>query len=53
MSIEIVDELFKLGLADEVVWFAFRELCDGPRSQNDYIEIANAIRRFSLMGFQF
>jgi cell division protein ZapE len=23
-----------------VVWFEFAELCDGPRSQNDYIEIA-------------
>ncbi|NRA42551.1 MAG: cell division protein ZapE [Pseudomonadales bacterium] len=27
-------------LADDVVWFDFAELCDGPRSQNDYIEIA-------------
>ncbi len=26
--------------ADDVVWFDFRSLCDGPRSQNDYIEIA-------------
>lgn len=25
---------------DDVVWFDFAELCDGPRSQNDYIEIA-------------
>jgi len=24
---------------DDVVWFEFRELCDGPRSQNDYIEL--------------
>jgi cell division protein ZapE len=23
-----------------LVWFEFRELCEGPRSQNDYIEIA-------------
>ncbi|MDX1589994.1 MAG: cell division protein ZapE, partial [Oleiphilaceae bacterium] len=23
--------------SDDVVWFDFRELCDGPRSQNDYI----------------
>lgn len=22
------------------VWFEFREICDGPRSQNDYIDIA-------------
>ncbi len=27
-------------LADGVAWFDFSELCDGPRSQNDYIEIA-------------
>ena len=27
-------------LADDVVWFEFAELCDGPRSQNDYIELA-------------
>ena len=27
-------------VADDVVWFEFSELCDGPRSQNDYIELA-------------
>lgn len=27
-------------LHDDVVWFDFLELCDGPRSQNDYIELA-------------
>ncbi|WP_439133224.1 cell division protein ZapE [Pseudomaricurvus sp.] len=26
--------------ADDVVWFDFMALCDGPRSQNDYIELA-------------
>jgi cell division protein ZapE len=26
--------------ADETIWFTFRELCDGPRGQADYIEIA-------------
>lgn len=26
--------------AEEVVWFEFLALCDGPRSQNDYIELA-------------
>lgn len=26
--------------ADDIVWFDFKELCDGPRSQNDYIELA-------------
>ena len=27
-------------VGEDVVWFGFRALCDGPRSQNDYIEIA-------------
>jgi cell division protein ZapE len=27
-------------LSDGVVWFDFGELCDGPRSQDDYIELA-------------
>jgi len=26
--------------AEDVVWFDFVALCDGPRSQNDYIELA-------------
>ena len=26
--------------SDGVIWFNFAELCDGPRSQNDYIELA-------------
>ncbi|ASK34901.1 cell division protein ZapE [Alloalcanivorax mobilis] len=26
--------------ADDVVWFDFEAICDGPRSQSDYIEIA-------------
>ena len=25
---------------DDVIWFEFDALCDGPRSQNDYIELA-------------
>lgn len=27
-------------LAEDVAWFEFDALCDGPRSQNDYIELA-------------
>src|SRR5690606_1573357 len=27
-------------VAEDVAWFDFAELCDGPRSQNDYIELA-------------
>ncbi|HYQ37342.1 MAG TPA: cell division protein ZapE [Pseudomonas sp.] len=26
-------------VANDIAWFEFRELCDGPRSQNDYIEL--------------
>lgn len=26
--------------AEDVVWFEFEDICDGPRSQNDYIELA-------------
>ncbi len=27
-------------VAEDVAWFSFEALCDGPRSQNDYIELA-------------
>jgi len=27
-------------VAEDVAWFEFGELCEGPRSQNDYIELA-------------
>lgn len=27
-------------IADDVAWFDFSALCEGPRSQNDYIELA-------------
>ena len=30
---------YKFGQWHDVAWFEFRELCDGPRSQNDYIEL--------------
>ncbi len=40
-SVEINGRSLKSRLcADDVVWFDFSELCDGPRSQNDYIELA-------------
>ena len=29
-----------VGAAPDIAWFEFRELCEGPRSQNDYIELA-------------
>jgi len=30
--------------ADGIAWFDFDALCDGPRSQNDYIEIARSFQ---------
>ncbi len=32
-------EIRAVRTCDDVAWFDFRELCDGPRSQNDYIEL--------------
>ena len=34
--------------ADGVIWFDFEELCDGPRSQNDYIELARCFHSILL-----
>jgi len=34
--------------ADGVIWFEFAELCDGPRSQNDYIELARTFHSILL-----
>ena len=34
--------------ADDVAWFEFAELCEGPRSQNDYIELAREFHALLL-----
>ena len=36
--------------AEDVVWFDFKELCDGPRGQADYIEIARCFHTIILSG---
>jgi cell division protein ZapE len=36
--------------AGGVVWFDFRELCGGPRSQNDYLELATQFHTVLLSG---
>ncbi|MDQ6627016.1 MAG: cell division protein ZapE [Pseudomonadota bacterium] len=36
--------------AGGVVWFDFRELCGGPRSQNDYLELASRFHTLLLSG---
>jgi len=34
--------------ADGIAWFDFAALCDGPRSQDDYIEVARAFQTILL-----
>lgn len=43
-------EIPATALADDVGWFQFEALCDGPRSQNDYIEIARCFHAVLLEG---
>jgi len=38
------------GEGDGVVWFDFETLCEGPRSQNDYIELAHEYHTVLLSG---
>jgi cell division protein ZapE len=35
---------------DDVAWFDFTALCDGPRSQNDYIELARLYHAVLVSG---
>jgi cell division protein ZapE len=37
-------------VAEDVVWFDFAELCEGPRSQNDYIELARIYHAVVISG---
>jgi cell division protein ZapE len=43
-------ELRAQRLAGGVVWFDFTTLCDGPRSQNDYLELATRFHTVLLSG---
>ncbi len=43
-------ELHARRRAGGVVWFDFRELCGGPRSQNDYLELATQFHTVLLSG---
>jgi cell division protein ZapE len=48
-SMEVLGrDIHTLRRADGVVWFDFVELCDGPRSQDDYIEIARSFQTVLL-----
>lgn len=42
--------LYARRCSGDVAWFDFDELCDGPRSQNDYIEIAREFRTVLVGG---
>ena len=46
-------EIHPLHIADGVVWFDFKTLCCGPRSQNDYLEIANQFHTVILSGVPY
>ncbi len=37
-------------LADNIIWFTFPVLCEGPRSARDYIEIADGYKTVVLSG---
>jgi cell division protein ZapE len=37
-------------VADDVLWCDFSELCDGPRSQNDYIELSRIYHAVLISG---
>ena len=43
-------EIVALRKAGGVVWFDFKTLCGGPRSQNDYLEIASRFHTLILSG---
>ena len=43
-------ELRAMRRAGGVVWFDFKQLCGGPRSQNDYLEIASRFHTVLLSG---
>jgi cell division protein ZapE len=43
-------EIRSLRRAGSAIWFDFATLCGGPRSQNDYLEIANRFQTVILSG---
>ena len=45
-------EIIALRTCDDVAWFEFRQLCDGPRSQNDYIELGKIFHAVILSGVE-
>lgn len=43
-------ELKAIALSGSVVWFDFATLCGGPRSQNDYLDLASRFQSVILSG---
>ena len=43
-------EIATLRQGNGVIWFDFKSLCDGPRSQNDYLELARAFHTVLISG---
>ena len=43
-------EIHALRRAGSIIWFDFATLCGGPRSQNDYLEIASRFHTVILSG---
>ncbi len=44
--------LLAKALADDVVWFDFAEICLGPRSANDYIELSREFHAVLISGVE-
>lgn len=50
-SVSILDrEIDVKAISDGVVWFDFSDLCEGPRSASDYVEIARDFHTLLLSG---
>lgn len=50
-EIEVLERVLPVrGCAAGVIWFDFKVLCDGPRSQNDYLAIAREHHSLLLSG---
>jgi cell division protein ZapE len=50
-SIDVLGrEIATLRRSHGVIWFDFKTLCGGPRSQNDYLELARVYRTVLLSG---
>ena len=41
-------EINSIKICEDIGWFSFAELCDSPRSQNDYIELASVFHTLFL-----